>query len=235
LFFEALKKYKVPLFTVLGVLFIDQFVKIYIKLHYPLGEVGRAADWCIIHFTENPGMAFGFEFGGDYGKLILSVFRILACIGGVFYIRYIVKHHEHPGFIFSVALILAGALGNILDSVFYGVLFSESDEFNIAKFLPAEGGYAGILHGRVVDMFYFPIWNGTFPSWVPFWGNEPFQFFRPIFNFADAAISVGVGIIIIFQKRFSKKSVPSTADVSTEAEPVVPDSSASQVNPKEGI
>lgn len=205
MFLKAINKFRIPLFTVLGVLFIDQFIKIFIKLNYPLGEVGRGADWCIIHFTENPGMAFGFEFGGDYGKLILSVFRILACIGGVFYIRYIIKQKEHPGFIFSVSLILAGALGNILDSVFYGVMFSESDEFNVAKFMPAAGGYAGILHGKVVDMFYFPMWNGTFPKWFPFFGGEPFQFFRPIFNFADMSISFGVGIIILFQKRFAKK------------------------------
>jgi signal peptidase II len=210
-----LKKYTAPLLTVFAVLLIDQFIKIYIKLNYPLGEVARASDWCIIHFTENPGMAFGFEFGGDYGKLILSVFRILACIGGVFYIRYIVKQREHLGFILSVSLILAGALGNIIDSVFYGFMFSESDEFNVARFLPEEGGYAGILHGRVVDMFYFPLWNGTFPSWMPFWGGEPFQFFRPIFNFADASISCGVAIIIIFQKRFSKK--PSAENEAHEA------------------
>ena len=207
----ALNKYKIPLITVFAVLFIDQFIKIYIKLHYPLGEVARAANWCIIHFTENPGMAFGIEFGGDYGKLILSVFRILACIGGVFYIRHI-KLKEHFGFIFSVSLILAGALGNILDSVFYGMMFSESDEFNVAKFLPPGGGYAGILHGRVVDMFYFPIWNGTFPNWVPFWGGESFQFFRPIFNFADASISFGVGFIILFQKRFTKKEKPTQTE-----------------------
>lgn len=198
-----LKKYKIPLLTIFSVLFIDQFIKIYIKLNYPLGEVTRViGDWFIIHFTENPGMAFGMEFGGDYGKLILSVFRIIACGVGVWYIFKLVKKGEHPGFIFSVSLILAGAMGNILDSVFYGVVFGESDEFNIAKFLPAEGGYAGFLHGRVVDMFYFPIYNGTFPDWVPVWGGEEFQFFRPIFNFADAAISTGVAIILLFQKKF---------------------------------
>ncbi len=202
------QKIKIPLFTILAVLFIDQFIKIYIKLNYPLGEVANFGNWCILHFTENPGMAFGYEFGGNYGKLILSVFRILACIGGVFYIRHIVKHKEHIGFIFSVSLILAGAVGNILDSVFYGVLFGESDEFNVAKFLPANGGYAGVLHGRVVDMFYFPIINGHFPSWFPIWGGEEFQFFRPIFNFADFAISLGVGIILVFQKRFTKKNIP---------------------------
>ena len=199
------QKIKIPLLTVLSVLFIDQFVKIYIKLNYPLGEVANFGNWCILHFTENPGMAFGFEFGGDYGKIILSVFRILACVAGGFYIRHIVRNKEHIGFIFSVSLILAGAIGNILDSVFYGVLFGESDEFNVAKFMPEGGGYAQVLYGRVVDMFYFPIVNGHFPSWFPFWGGEDFQFFRPIFNFADFSISLGVGLIIGFQKRFTKK------------------------------
>jgi len=229
LFLSAIKKYNIPLITVFTVLFIDQFIKIYIKLNYPLGEVARLTDWCIIHFTENPGMAFGFEFGGDYGKLTLSVFRILACIGGAFYIRHIIKQKEHFGFIFSVSLILAGAIGNILDSVFYGVLFSESDEFNVAKFLPPGGGYAGILHGRVVDMFYFPIWNGTFPDWVPFWGGEPFQFFRPIFNFADASISFGVGFIILFQKKFTKKQTVSRTESNVEngqASHTVPEANA---------
>ncbi len=184
-----------------------------------MGEVARVAgDWFILHFTENPGMAFGLEFGGDYGKLILSSFRILASIAGIWYISHIVKKGEHPGFILSVSLILAGAIGNILDSSFYGMLFSESDEFNTAKFLPAEGGYAGFLHGRVVDMFYFPIWNGTFPSWMPIWGGEEFQFFRPIFNFADFSISCGVGIILVFQKRFIQdhKEPVSVTDSSTE-------------------
>jgi signal peptidase II len=200
------QKIKIPLLTVLSVLFIDQFVKIYIKLNYPLGEVANLGNWCILHFTENPGMAFGFEFGGDYGKITLSIFRILACIGGAFYIRHIVRKKEHIGFIFSVSLILAGAIGNILDSVFYGVLFGESDEFNVAKFMPEGGGYAHVLYGRVVDMFYFPIVNGHFPSWFPIWGGEEFQFFRPIFNFADFSISLGVGLIIAFQKRFTKKT-----------------------------
>lgn len=198
-----LKKYKIPLIAILSVLFIDQFIKIYIKLNYPMGEVARVAgDWFILHFTENPGMAFGLEFGGDYGKIILSSFRVLASIAGIWYITHIVKKGEHPGFILSVSLILAGAIGNILDSAFYGVLFSESDEFNKSIFMPEQGGYAGFLHGRVVDMFYFPIWNGTFPDWLPIWGGEEFQFFRPIFNFADFSISCGVGIILVFQKKF---------------------------------
>lgn len=213
-----LKKYKIPLIAILSVLFIDQFIKIYIKLNYPLGEVTRVSgDWFILHFTENPGMAFGLEFGGDYGKLILSSFRIIASLVGIWYVIHIVKKGEHPGFILSVSLILAGAIGNILDSAFYGMLFSESDEFNTSKFLPAEGGYAGFLHGRVVDMFYFPIWNGTFPSWMPIWGGEDFQFFRPIFNFADFSISCGVGIILAFQKKFIQEKTPiPVTDTSTE-------------------
>jgi signal peptidase II len=210
-----LKKFKIPLITILSVLFIDQFIKIYIKLNYPLGEVGKLGDWCILHFTENPGMAFGFEFGGDFGKLALSVFRILACIAGVFYIRHITKKKEHWGFVFSVSLILAGAMGNILDSAFYGLIFDKGTMFNAEfnEYLPYDGianftnnGYAPSMYGCVVDMFYFPIVNGHFPSWFPIWGGEDFQFFRPIFNFADAAISGGVIIIILFQKRFSKTS-----------------------------
>lgn len=209
-----LKRYKIPLLTVLLVLLVDQFIKVYIKLNYPLGEVGRLADWCIIHFTENPGMAFGFEFGGELGKLALSIFRILACVGGAFYIRYIIKQKEHPGFIFSVSLILAGALGNILDSAFYGLIFDRGTVLNtdFQEYIPYDGiasltthGYAKSMHGCVVDMFYFPIIDGHFPEWFPIWGGEDFQFFRPIFNFADASISAGVIIIILFQKRFSKK------------------------------
>lgn len=208
------QKFKIPLLTILSVLFVDQFIKIYIKLHYPLGEVGKVGDWCILHFTENPGMAFGFEFGGDFGKLALSIFRILACVAGVFYIRHITKKKEHWGFIFSVSLILAGAMGNILDSAFYGLIFDKGTMFNAEfnEYIPYDGianfssnGYAPSMYGCVVDMFYFPIVNGHFPSWFPIWGGEDFQFFRPIFNFADAAISGGVIIIILFQKKFSKK------------------------------
>ncbi|MEO6305360.1 MAG: lipoprotein signal peptidase [Bacteroidia bacterium] len=209
-----LKRFKIPLITIFSVLFIDQFIKIYIKLHYPLGEVGKIGDWCILHFTENPGMAFGFEFGGDFGKLALSVFRILACVAGVYYIRHIIKKKEHWGFVFSVSLILAGAMGNILDSAFYGLIFDKGTMFNpeFKEYLPYDGianfsshGYAPTMYGCVVDMFYFPIVNGHFPDWFPIWGGEDFQFFRPIFNFADASISGGVIIIILFQKKFSKK------------------------------
>jgi len=207
-------RYKIPFITVFLVLLVDQFIKLYIKMHYPLGEVGRLTDWCVIHFTENPGMAFGFEFGGEFGKLALSIFRILACIGGILYIRHIIKEQEHPGFIFSVSLILAGALGNILDSAFYGLIFDRGTVLNtdFQEYIPYDGiasltthGYAKSMYGCVVDMFYFPIIDGHFPEWFPVWGGEDFQFFRPIFNLADASISAGVIIIILFQKRFAKK------------------------------
>ena len=212
-----LKSFRIPLITILSVLFIDQFIKLYIKSHYPLGEVGRLTDWCIIHFTENPGMAFGFEFGGEMGKLALSIFRVLACIAGAWYIRHLIKSKEHSGFIFSVSLILAGALGNILDSAFYGLIFDRGTTLNVdfQEYVPYDGiaafttqGYAKSMCGCVVDMFYFPLISGTFPDWFPIWGGEDFQFFRPIFNFADASISGGVIIIILFQKRFAKKESP---------------------------
>lgn len=205
-----LKKYSLPIAVILLVLIIDQTIKLYIKSHYPYGEVTRViGDWCRITFTENPGMAFGIEFGGNYGKLALSVFRILAVFFGFYYIKKIVNDGEHKGFIVCVSLVLAGAIGNILDSAFYGLMFSASTDYDVAQFLPAEGGYAGFLHGQVVDMFYFPIYQGQFPSWFPIWGGEPFEFFNAIFNFADMAISFGIGIILVFQKYFfAEKKLP---------------------------
>lgn len=164
-------------------------------------EYAVAGNWFILHFTENPGMAFGMEFGGDYGKIILSLFRIIAAIIGVFYIRNLLRDNVHKGYIISVALILAGAVGNIIDSMFYGLVFTDSD-FRVSEFVSPGSGYAGFLHGKVVDMFYFPLVEGTFPDWFPVWGGEPFEFFRPVFNFADMAISFGVGIIIAFQRVF---------------------------------
>ena len=203
-----LKKYKLPIITVLTVLFIDQCIKLYIKSNYPIGEVCRIfGDWSGITFTENPGMAFGLEFGGNYGKIALSLFRIIAVFAGVFYIKKIVNEKEHKGFIICVSLILAGALGNILDSAFYGLLFGESTEYQVAQFMPAEGGYTGFLQGHVVDMFYFPMYEGNFPAWFPIWGGEHFEFFNAIFNFADMAISFGVGIILVFQNILFKPKV----------------------------
>lgn len=186
------------------VLLVDQISKIWIKTNMFLGQEYKIADWFIIHFTENPGMAFGMELGGSYGKLILTLFRIVV-VGGIFYwLRGMVKENAKPVAITAVSLVLAGAIGNILDSVFYGVFFNESYG-QVASFLPAEGGYAGWFHGRVVDMLYFPLFRGYLPDWIPFWGGDYFVFFRPIFNIADTSISVGVGLLLLFQKTIFKK------------------------------
>lgn len=175
-------------------------------MHMTLGqEFHIAGNWFIIHFTENNGMAFGMQFAGDYGKLYLSIFRIIAVIVIAYYLYHVSRHKTSYGFIISMSLILAGAIGNILDSAFYGLLFSESTYFDVARFLPAGGGYANFLHGRVVDMFYFPILQGIYPSWVPFWGGQDYIFFRPVFNIADSAITIGVILLLFFQGNISKK------------------------------
>jgi signal peptidase II len=193
---------KKTLALIFSILFIDQLIKIYIKTHYFLGEeVHVLGHWFILHFTENNGMAYGIELGGDWGKLFLSVFRIIFVVGIAWYLFKLIKEKEDKLYIISIALIFSGAVGNILDSVFYGVMFSDS-YYGVAEFLPKEGGYSGFLHGKVVDMFYFPIIEGHFPSWFPIWGTEEFIFFRPVFNLADASITTGVALIILFQKRF---------------------------------
>ena len=168
-------------------------------------EYNVLGDWFIIHFTENPGMAFGMQIAGNYGKLILSVFRILAIGGIVYYVYVITRKKVSSGLLISLSLILAGAIGNMIDSAFYGMIFSSSNYFEVARLFPAEGGYAPFLYGRVVDMFYFPIMQGTYPAWVPLWGGDEFIFFRPVFNIADSSITIGVLLMIIFQKQFFKK------------------------------
>ncbi len=199
------KKYKIALFTVLSVLIIDQVIKIYIKLNYPLGIVKEFSDWAYLYFTENAGMAFGIEWGGEYGKLLLTIFRILACGFGIWFIRHLVKKNESILYIFSINLILAGAMGNIIDSIFYGVLFTESTDYQVAE-LSIGNGYAPLFHGKVVDMFYFPLFHGQFPNWLPIWGGEDFLFFRPIFNFSYSSITTGVLILILFQNKIEKSS-----------------------------
>lgn len=193
---------KKSLLIVFLVLLIDQILKVWVKTHMYLGEeFSVLGNWFIIHFTENPGMAFGMEFGGGYGKLFLSVFRIFAVLGIAWYLHKLIKEKAPNLVIVSLSLILAGAIGNIIDSVFYGVLFSDSLN-QLASFMPQEGGYTSLLHGRVVDMLYFPLIEGHFPSWSPIWANEQFMFFRPVFNIADTAISFGVGILLVFQRSF---------------------------------
>lgn len=164
--------------------------------------------WFRLHFIENEGMAFGMKFGERYGKLFLTLFRLVAVIWGVIFIqKTLIKGKYHSGLIFCSALILAGALGNLIDSVFYAKIFTESPYHYgpLAKMVPWGQGYGELFHGRVVDMLYFPLVNGTFPSWFPIWGGQPFEFFRPVFNIADASISGGVIAIFLFQKILLRK------------------------------
>lgn len=202
---------KAYIFSIL-ILIVDQVSKIWVKTSMNLGEEFKVlGDWFIIHFTENPGMAFGMEFGGDIGKIALSSFRILAVIALTYYIYKLVKDQAPKGVVYSFSLILAGALGNILDSAFYGLMFDTGTTFNEGanQWMGYYGvstmdfsGYSGFLTGCVVDMLYFPLFEGYFPEWLPIVGGDYFQFFRPVFNVADVAISVGVGMIILFQRRF---------------------------------
>lgn len=193
------------LWIVLIVLLADQVLKIWIKTNLRLGEDIPVTDWFIIHFTENPGMAFGMQLGGAWGKILLSLFRIVT-VGIIFvWLRRLIARKVATGGIVAVALVLAGALGNIIDSVFYGLVFGASEYDQVAQFLPAEGGYAPLLMGKVVDMFYFPLFRGYLPEWLPFWGGDYFIFFRPVFNIADAAISSGVGLLLLYQKAVFKE------------------------------
>lgn len=210
------------IFLILLILIADQVIKIWVKTHMPLSyhwdqthimetpydkgirPFGEKSEWCQIYFVENEGMAWGWKFGGNMGKMALTLFRMVAVIFGVWYIREILRKKHHPGFIICVGLIFAGALGNLIDSMFYGLIFDNSTYTSVANIFPQKG-YAGFLHGKVVDMFYFPIIRSTYPGWFPLVGGDEFEFFSPVFNLADASISVGVIALLLFQKRFMKE------------------------------
>lgn len=192
------------------VLILDQWLKLYIKTNFEYGQGFDilGLDWAKIHFVENEGMAFGFTFGEPYGKLLLSIFRIIMVGFLAYIIGNLIKAKESIGLLISFALIIAGAIGNIIDSAFYGMIFSESPKYHggVAEMFPEGGGYASFLHGKVVDMLYFPVIDTRLPEWFPFWGGERFEFFRPVFNIADTAISTGVISILLFHRRFFQSS-----------------------------
>ncbi|MDC0313984.1 lipoprotein signal peptidase [Flavobacteriales bacterium] len=189
------------LITIFSVLFIDQVLKLWVKANFFLGEEIGGLGFIKLQFIENPGMAFGMEFGGVWGKIALSLFRVGAVVVIWFIIKNLLNNKAHKGLVFSVGLIFAGALGNILDSAFYGLMFSESSPYYMAEFMPEAGGYANFMTGHVVDMIHFKF---HYPSWTPF-DMAGSEIFPPVFNIADFAISVGVGIIIVFNKRFLGK------------------------------
>ncbi len=192
------------------ILLIDQVSKVLVKTNMHMGEsIPVLGNWFILHFIENNGMAFGFEFAGNWGKYALSIFRIVAVSGLTWYILHLIKADAPIGFIMALGLITAGAAGNIIDSALYGLIFNDSTYMNpmidgsgVATLFPEGGGYSSFLQGRVVDMFYFPVLTGQYPEWLPWKGGDSFIFFRPVFNVADSAITIGVGWVLLFQRKY---------------------------------
>ncbi|PKV48505.1 signal peptidase II [Aquimarina sp. MAR_2010_214] len=198
---------KKSILVIILVLLIDQITKIYIKTHFTLHDSVEVFDWFRIIFVENKGMAWGFELPGNYGKLVLTLFRVVAITGIGYWLYDSVRKNSPTILTFCIALIFAGAFGNIIDSIFYGILFSESTLVEIASFLPEAGGYESVFYGKVVDMIQFTFYDDILPDWIPFMGGKHFSFFDPVFNIADSAISVGVFLLIIFNKKAFPKKV----------------------------
>lgn len=214
-----MKKYQ-ALLIIVAILVIDQITKLWVKTHMMLGEEIPVTSWFIINFVENPGMAFGMKLPGVWGKLFLSAFRLVAVTGGFWFLLRCIKRNEHWGFTTCVALILAGAIGNMIDGSFYGVIFTDSYG-RYAEMFPAGGGYAGFMQGLVVDMVQLKLFHVSVPESFPIWSGQEFDFFPFIFNVADAAITLGVFFILIFQNTFFKEE-PATEPVNEVTEqPVV--------------
>jgi signal peptidase II len=199
---------KKAVIIILLVLLLDQALKFFVKTTMVPGERDSIfGNWFYLNFTENEGMAFGMKLGGSFGKLFLSLFRIVAVIIIGWWLYKVVKQNGNTALVVCISLIMAGAIGNIIDSMFYGLIFNDPDGIcanQVATLFPKGGGYAGFLHGKVVDMLYFPIIESRFPSWFPFYGGEEFVFFRPIFNIADSSITIGVFMLILFQRKLFK-------------------------------
>lgn len=188
---------------ILTILLLDQILKIWIKTHFAIGDEIKITNFFYLHFIENEGMAFGMSF---FDKKYLTLFRIVASIGIAYYIYKSIKNNSEQLFIISLSLIFAGAVGNIIDSLFYGQIFTESTLFSNATWTPWGQGYAPIFYGKVVDMLYFPLISGTYWSWIPIVGGTSFTFFAPVFNIADASITIGVILILVYEIFFSPSS-----------------------------
>ncbi|MBK9146884.1 MAG: lipoprotein signal peptidase [Flavobacteriales bacterium] len=216
---------------ILFVLLADQALKVWVKLTFTIGQhIPEHLDsWYYLHFIENEGMAFGMKLGGEYGKLALTLLRIAAVIGIGFALRRMVAQQAPRLQVVSVSLVLAGALGNIIDSTFYGLVFSASTPDDVAELLPPEGGYASLFHGAVVDMFHFPIWRGQLPQWIPRYGGSSFEFFQPVFNIADASITIGIVLFIAAQRMLKRSpamddssAAPPAQEQASDAPPTTP-------------
>lgn len=205
------------------ILIIDQASKIYIKTNFYYHEMVPifGLDWAYLHFVENNGAAFGLSLGGEWGKLALTTFRIITVSVLAYFINMLMKRNENTGMIMALSLVFAGAIGNIIDSVFYGVIFSESGytPAGIAQFMPPEGGYSSLFHGKVVDMLYFPMIDTHWPEWVPVLGGDSFQFFRPVFNVADSSIFVGMVILLIFYRDFFSGNITNQEEKDDSRQP----------------
>lgn len=213
--YQKMKELRKPLILILLILVIDQLIKIYVKTHFAIGDDVKVLglDWFRIHFLENKGMAFGMSFGNTIGKFLLTLIRVVLSVAIFIYMNKLIKRGEKKIIIYSFALIFAGAVGNIIDCLFYGIIFNESTVFAAATMFPAEGGYAPFLFGRVVDMFYFPLIDTTWPDWIPFVGGNNFRFFNAIFNFADASITIGVVLLLVSYIWLSKSKKNNQEDI----------------------